>query len=329
MGRAARQRTDGPDTDLGVVHQRGKRPVPAAPPELVNNSAAGHGARSARKTRPATLRALCRDEITLIEQRTALVNQLLAALSEYYPAALEIFEDWTRPFAWALIQQLPTPLALQNAGKRQWEKFRHPQRLWRTDTAPARLERFARANDLSASAAVTHAQSLLATSLVKVLQTLEAPLQEYRRRSTEAFTVHPDHDIFGSLPGAGQKLAPRRLSETGPGARRLSRRRRPLLPGRGQPGELPERQARQSPDPPGRRRRAAAHGPSVGRLQPSEEPPGRRRTIKANASKATATPVPCAVWANAASRGSGACGRTAKPMIPPATNRASRTTAHG
>ncbi len=129
MGRAARQRTDGPDTDLGVVHQRGKRPVPAAPPELVNNSAAGHGARSARKTRPATLRALCRDEITLIEQRTALVNQLLAALSEYYPAALEIFEDWTRPFAWALIQQLPTPLALQNAGKRQWEKFRHPPAL--------------------------------------------------------------------------------------------------------------------------------------------------------------------------------------------------------
>lgn len=46
------------------------------------------------------LRLLCRDEIALIEQRTALVNQLQAALREYYPAALEAFEDWTKPYAW-------------------------------------------------------------------------------------------------------------------------------------------------------------------------------------------------------------------------------------
>jgi hypothetical protein len=35
------------------------------------------------------LRLLCRDEMTLIEERTALVNQLIAALHEYYPTALE------------------------------------------------------------------------------------------------------------------------------------------------------------------------------------------------------------------------------------------------
>ena len=43
------------------------------------------------------LRLLCRDEAALIEQRTALVNQLQAALHEYYPAALEAFADWTQP----------------------------------------------------------------------------------------------------------------------------------------------------------------------------------------------------------------------------------------
>lgn len=177
----------------------------------------GHGWRPLRPQdeATATLRALCRDEITLIEQRTALVNQLQAALHEYYPAALAIFDDWTQPFAWALIQQFPTPLVLQNAGKRKWEKFLHTQRLWRTDTAPARLELFAQANALPASAATTAAKSLLATSLVKVLQTLETQLHEYRRRITEAFAQHPDHDVFGSLPGAGEKLAPRLLSELG------------------------------------------------------------------------------------------------------------------
>ena len=51
----------------------------------------------------AELRLLCRDEVALIEQRTALVNQLQAALREYYPAALEAFDDWTMP---AQCQQL-------------------------------------------------------------------------------------------------------------------------------------------------------------------------------------------------------------------------------
>lgn len=68
------------------------------------------------------LRLLCRDEVALIEQRTALVNQLRAALREYYDAALQAFEDWTLRAAWALVVQFPTPEALAKAGKRAWEK---------------------------------------------------------------------------------------------------------------------------------------------------------------------------------------------------------------
>jgi hypothetical protein len=62
---------------------------------------------------------LCRDEVALIEERTALVNQLIAALYEYYPTALEAFEDWTLEAAWAFIEAFPTPQALARAGKRR------------------------------------------------------------------------------------------------------------------------------------------------------------------------------------------------------------------
>lgn len=177
----------------------------------------GHGWRRlvAQDEATATLRALCRDELGLIEQRTALVNQLIAALREFYPAALTAFDDWTQPYAWALIQEFPTPGQLQAAGKRKWEKFLHAHRLWRTNTAPERLQVFAAATALPASAAVVTAKSLLATSLVRVLQALEHQLEEYRRRINEIFRQHPDHEIFGSLPGAGEKLAPRLLSELG------------------------------------------------------------------------------------------------------------------
>jgi len=163
----------------------------------------------------ATLRALCRDEISLIEQRTALVNQLRAALAEYYPAALQAFEDWTAPGPWAFLKQFPTPQILLKAGKRRWEKFLHSHRLWRGENGTERIQIFAQANALPASPAIVNAKSLLAVSLAALLQTLHGQLEQYRQRIQQAFKEHPDHDIFGSLPGAGEKLAPRLLGELG------------------------------------------------------------------------------------------------------------------
>src|SRR5204863_957913 len=94
-------------------------------------------------------------------------------------------------------------------------RFLHLQKLWRPETLEKRLAVFARAEALSGSAATVAAKSLFAVSLARLLQTLERQLDDYRERITAAFTRHPDHDLFGSLPGAGEKLAPRLLGEIG------------------------------------------------------------------------------------------------------------------
>jgi transposase len=153
------------------------------------------------------LRLLCRDEVTLIEQRTAFITQLRHALAEYYPTALEAFDNWGAPGAWRFVQRFPTPQALQAAGKRQWEKFLHSHHLWRTESGPRRLELFAHATDFSGSAPTAKAKSQLALALVSLLLTVEDQLGLYRQRIEELFGRHPDHDLFGSLPGAGPKLA--------------------------------------------------------------------------------------------------------------------------
>lgn len=174
---------------------------------------------------PATglLRLLCRDEVGLIEQRTALVHQLTAALREYYPAALEAFEDWTMPAAWEWVIQFPTPEALAKAGQRKWQNFLHAHRLYRPETAEKRLEIFARAQQFqSPSEAVRQAKSLLAVTLAGMLRALEARIKEYRRRIEKLFAEHPDGDLFGSLPGAGKKLAPRLLGEIGTDRQRFA-----------------------------------------------------------------------------------------------------------
>jgi transposase len=178
----------------------------------------GHGWRPLRPDDAPTqlLRLLCRDEIGLIEQRTVFVHQLKQALQEYYPAALEAFDDWTIPAGWEFIVQFPTPAVLLKAGKRRWQSFLHAHRLYRPELAEKRLEIFARAGQFaSPSAAVTAAKSLLAVTLAKQLRTLEAQIKEYRRRIEQAFDDHPDGGLFASLPGGGRKLAPRLLGEIG------------------------------------------------------------------------------------------------------------------
>lgn len=163
------------------------------------------------------LRLLCRDEVDLIAQRTALVNQLRAALREYYPAALEAFDDWTRPHGWHLVIRFPTPKTLAAAGKRQWMAFLKQHALnRRPETREHRLACFAKAAEFcSTNPAVTAAKSRLAVTLATMLLALQTQLDEYRRRIGELFDRHPDHDLFGSLPGAGGKLAPRLLAELG------------------------------------------------------------------------------------------------------------------
>lgn len=178
----------------------------------------GHGWRRLNPLDPATheMRLLSRDEIALIQNRTALVNQLRAALHEYYPTALEAFDEWTAPAAWEFVVAFATPAILVAAGKRRWEKFMHSHKIYRPQTADKRLELFAKATQFaSPNPAVTAAKSLLAVALCKQLLTLQAQLDQYRRRIEELFNSHPDRDLFGSLPGAGPKLAPRLLAEIG------------------------------------------------------------------------------------------------------------------
>jgi transposase len=183
----------------------------------------GHGWRRLVSDDPLTqeLRILCRDEVQLIRQRTALVTQLRAALHEYYPAALDVFEDWLSEGSWAFVEAFPTPQALVKAGKRRWEKFLHTHKLYRPETYARRLEIFARADQFAGPPAVTNAKSRLAMAITAQLRVLAKQLQQYRQAIQELFARHPDHDIFGSLPGAGAKLAPRLLSEVGDNRQRF------------------------------------------------------------------------------------------------------------
>ena len=109
----------------------------------------------------------------------------------------------------------PTPEALAKAGKRKWEKFLHTHRLYRPETYRKRLDLFARAETFCGNRATTNAKSLLAVAVAGQLRVLQNHLDKFRDQIEKRFAQRPDHDLIGSLPGAGEKLAPRLLAELG------------------------------------------------------------------------------------------------------------------
>src|SRR6201998_4502674 len=82
-------------------------------------------------------------------------------------------------------------------------------------SGPRRMEIFAHATEFTGTPPTAKAKSLLALSLVQMLFAIEKQLALYRQQIEALFARHPDHDLFGSLPGAGPKIAPRLLSEIG------------------------------------------------------------------------------------------------------------------
>ena len=86
-------------------------------------------------------------------------------------------------------QLLPDQSACSKAGKRQWEKFLHSCRLWRTESGPRRMELFAKATEFCGSEPTARAKSMLALSFVKMLFALENQLTEYRKADRRTLQV--------------------------------------------------------------------------------------------------------------------------------------------
>lgn len=161
------------------------------------------------------LRLLCRDEVTLIQERTALLNRWQATLKEYYPLVLEWFSEANSPSAWDFVLEFPTPQAANQAKRGKLTGFFKKHHIGLSPLWLKRIDQIKTSSSWQADPATERAKSLLAVSLSKQLRTLEANLKSYREQIGWLFAQLPDKDIFTSLPGAGPKIGPRLAAELG------------------------------------------------------------------------------------------------------------------
>jgi len=163
----------------------------------------------------AELKLLTRDQDALIRMQTRLVNQLTACLKAYYPVALELFTKLPQKSTLRFLQTYPTPQAAMAVSAEQIQQvLRQAKHSNPTAVAATILERLHQPH-LQADAVITGSKSRLMLALVSQLLPLIEQIAQYEKEIKTLFLTHEDHEIFASLPRAGKRLAPRRLSEIG------------------------------------------------------------------------------------------------------------------
>ncbi len=163
----------------------------------------------------AELTALTRDQDTLIQSQTRLVNQRTACLKAYYPVARELFGKRQQPTTLAFLQAFPTPDQSRAATVEQiaavLKAAGHPTANVKARQVQERLSQ----PQLRADAVVTRTKTRLMLTLVAQLQVLLPEIAAYDEEITRLFRLHSASRACARLPRAGTRLAPRLLAEWG------------------------------------------------------------------------------------------------------------------
>lgn len=162
-----------------------------------------------------SLQLLTEGRRLLVDQSTALTNQLTSQLKQCFPQALDWLKKLDSFSACDFLQQWPTLQDLQKAKRKTLTTFfqQHPRRRW------GPLEEWRKQIQQAQPLTTDPALLLSATMMIKALEGQLRPLllaiQEYDQKIKELYEQHEDHDVFQSLPGAGPALGPRLLTSFG------------------------------------------------------------------------------------------------------------------
>ena len=162
------------------------------------------------------IKVLARGHQNLIWTRTRHTNTLRSALREYYPAALEAFEDLADRDALAVLGRAATPAEgarLSLAKIRSALKAAGRQR--NLDARALQIQEILRREQLAAPVAVTAAFAATTRAAVGIIIELNRQISELEAELSTHFEAHPDADIYRSLPGLGVVLGARVLGEFG------------------------------------------------------------------------------------------------------------------
>jgi transposase len=152
---------------------------------------------------------------TLIWERTRAVQRLRHALRDYFPAALEAFEDLDAADTLELLAKAPDPASAARLSINQISAALKRARRRDIAAKAAAIQAVLRAEHLGQPAVVTAAYAVSARALLALLATLNEQVKTLQGQVEAHFGRHPDAEIILSQPGLGAVLGARVLAEFG------------------------------------------------------------------------------------------------------------------
>src|SRR5512135_570859 len=157
------------------------------------------------------VKVVARAHKTLIWDRTRQVQRLRHQLREYFPAALEAFEDLDAPDALELLARAPDPARAARLTRAQvsaaLKRARRRDIPGKTTAILAAL----RGAQLGQPPALTDAYAATVRALIAVITTLNDQVKALQGQVEADFGRHPDAEIYQSQPGLGPILGARVL----------------------------------------------------------------------------------------------------------------------
>jgi len=149
---------------------------------------------------PATvkLRILCDAHRSLVEARTAYINQIAHCLKAYWPDALELFSRLDGKVAMKFFARWPDPVSAGRARRQSVIGFLKNHGY----TYPRRIEKIMailRRPPLPVAEAVREAKSLQLSQLLPQFAVVCSQADACEKQIAKRFDVHPDAHIFRSL----------------------------------------------------------------------------------------------------------------------------------
>jgi hypothetical protein len=162
------------------------------------------------------VKVLARAHQSLIWTRQRQLNQLRSTLREFYPGALEAFDELGHSDALAVLAVAPTPsLGRQLSRSKIAAALRRGGRQRRIDERADAIQAALRTEQLAAPDLISEAMGSTVAALVAVAAELTVQIGRLEAELTDRFEQHPAAKVIRSLPGLGMTLGARALGEFG------------------------------------------------------------------------------------------------------------------
>ncbi len=151
-----------------------------------------------------------------VNERTRLSNQLKAVLKQYFPLAISVAGDALHTaIACNFLLRWTSFESLKRARTQTIRNFFTQHGCRYNDTIEKRLKLIQEAKPLTSDEVIIETSVMEVKMLVAQILELIKHIDSYDTAIKSLFPDHPDAEIFLSLPGAGEVLAPRLLSAFG------------------------------------------------------------------------------------------------------------------